>query len=82
MNKNYDAAGGSSLPLHCIVCDRVISDGNWFARIKLGQGRVAMCRPRCVEDFLDNREACTRKCSASHGDFLGYATPVPTATAV
>jgi hypothetical protein len=72
MKRNYDAAGGS-LPLNCIVCDRVIPDGNWFARIKLGQSRVAMCRPRCVEVFLDDRETYARKFSSTHSELLAYA---------
>ena len=41
-------------PLHCYYCDRAIVDGNWFARVKLGEGRVALCRPVCVELFLES----------------------------
>ena len=59
--KNFDAMNPSGGPLNCIVCEREISGGNWFARIKLGDIRVALCRPWCVEKFLDDRTVYARK---------------------
>lgn len=54
--KNFDASEETSTPLHCLVCEREIPDGNWFARIKLGNRRVAFCRPWCIETYLDGPE--------------------------
>ena len=53
MNKNFyaDSLGKTS----CIVCEREIPDGNWFARVRFGDGRVAFCRPFCMEKFLENQ---------------------------
>lgn len=71
MNANYDAASQNGAPLRCVVCDDEIPNGNWFARIKLGNGRVACCRPFCVEKFLRDRDAYARKASheaAFHGN--------------
>lgn len=60
---NFDATSANGAPLNCIVCDREIPGGNWFARIKLGgsDGRVALCRPQCAEIFEDNRETYDHK---------------------
>ena len=64
----FDASGRTGQPLNCIVCEREIVDDNWFARIKAGPWRVVMCRPRCVEIFLENRESCLRRLNGSFGD--------------
>lgn len=68
---NYDATRTDGAPLNCIQCDREIPAGNWFARLKLGEGRVAACRPACVENFLDNRQFC--------GEKAGLVFPAPEA---
>jgi len=65
MNLNFDAVRTDGAPLYCVVCEKEIRDGLWFARIRLGHGRVAMCRPRCVEVFLQDRERYARKFAAS-----------------
>ena len=67
--KNYDATRTDGAPLNCIQCDREIPGGNWFARMKLGEGRVAACCPGCVEKFLENRPACAAK--------IGVVSPAP-----
>ncbi|MGN6554312.1 MAG: hypothetical protein ACTHLW_11400 [Verrucomicrobiota bacterium] len=59
--KNYDATQPNGTPLHCIMCEREIPDGKWFARIKLGNMRVGICRPWCTELFLKQRELCALK---------------------
>ena len=59
--KNYDASKTDGSPLHCLWCEREIPGANWFARIRLGDWRVALCSPQCVEKFLANREDCARK---------------------
>jgi hypothetical protein len=56
--KNFDATRSNDAPLHCYYCGRAIADGNWFARVRLGDGRVALCRPVCVERLLDHPDQC------------------------
>ena len=56
MTKNFDANSRDGAPLCCVVCEREIPGGNWFARVKLGNGRVALCRPRCTELFAEDPE--------------------------
>ena len=54
--KDSDGARTEDESLRCYSCGREIRDGNWFARIKHGGGRVVFCRPWCVEVFLDSPE--------------------------
>ena len=56
--KNFDATVANDAPLYCYYCGRAIADGNWFARVKLDAGRVALCRSTCVELFLDCPDRC------------------------
>ena len=63
--KNYDATKTDGTPLYCICCDREIPGGNWFARLLIGEIRVAVCRPLCMEKFLENRDACANKIGAA-----------------
>jgi len=58
MTKNFDATKEGAF-LNCFQCGKDIPDGEWFARIRMGDRRVAFCRPRCVEAFLDHPEAMT-----------------------
>ena len=53
------APGTDGESLYCYTCGREIRDGNWFARIKHGGGRIVFCRPWCVEVFLDAPERRT-----------------------
>ena len=55
MTKNFDATGEDA-SLNCFECGKEMPGGAWFARIRLGNQRVAFCRPRCVETFLDHPE--------------------------
>jgi hypothetical protein len=53
MTNNFDATReGASL--NCYACGKEIPGGAWFARVRLGNQRIAFCRPRCVETFLDH----------------------------
>lgn len=52
-NANFDATRADR-DLRCYTCEKPISDATWFARIKLGDHRVAFCRPRCLELFLNS----------------------------
>ena len=58
MTKNFDATR-EGVSLNCFHCGKDIPAGEWFARIRLGNQRVAFCRPRCVEVFLDYPEEVT-----------------------
>jgi hypothetical protein len=72
--KNYDASKTDGTPLYCIMCEREIPDRNWFARIPLGDCRVAVCRPACAEMFLDNREACAQKIGTGSSVLSAYVS--------
>jgi hypothetical protein len=56
--RNFDATRSDGAPLNCYYCGRVIADGNWFARVKFGGGQVVLCRPGCVELFLEHPDRC------------------------
>ena len=58
MTENFDAAREVA-SLNCFECGKEILGGAWFARIRLGDQRVAFCRPGCVEAFLDHSEEVT-----------------------
>jgi len=60
MNRNFYADKEGKAPC-CIYCEKLISDGGWFARLPLGHGWVAVCRPYCLEKFLDNKPECALK---------------------
>ena len=51
--KNFDATRTDGGFLNCYSCGREIFDGQWFARIRYGGGRIVFCRPWCVEVFLE-----------------------------
>jgi len=66
MTKNFDATR-EGVALNCFQCGKDIPAGEWFARIRLGNQRVAFCRPRCVEAFLDHPEEATPDSSSRIG---------------
>ena len=51
--KDSDGARTEDESLRCYSCGREILDGQWFARIRHGGGRIVFCRPWCVEVFLE-----------------------------
>jgi hypothetical protein len=61
MENNFDPNAAGQKPLLCVVCNRVIVDGQWFARFKFGSRRVVACRPNCMEKFLDQQEVYAAK---------------------
>jgi hypothetical protein len=65
--RQFEAGGEAGEFLDCLVCERRIPDGRWFARFQLGGHHVAFCRPRCVERFLEDRERYGRLMDASPG---------------
>ena len=48
---NFDASNESCASVQCAVCEKVITGGNWFARITHGEWTVALCCPLCTEVF-------------------------------
>lgn len=54
--KNFDAGRTDGAPLNCYFCGREIPGGIWWARLKVEDQRVALCRPECVESFLTDRK--------------------------
>jgi len=47
----FDASNGDCEYVQCAVCDKIITGGKWFARIKHGEFMVALCCPLCTEAF-------------------------------
>ena len=48
---NFDASDIDCASVQCAVCEKVITGGKWFARIKHGEWLVALCCPLCTEVF-------------------------------
>ena len=42
---NYDANDLDCAYVQCAVCDKAITGGKWFARIKHGDWMIALCFP-------------------------------------
>jgi uncharacterized C2H2 Zn-finger protein len=47
----FDASDGETDFVQCAVCEKVITGGKWFARIRQGEWMVALCCPLCTETF-------------------------------
>lgn len=47
----FDASSIDVEFVHCAVCEKAITGGKWFARIKHGEWMVALCCPLCTETF-------------------------------
>ncbi len=47
--------------VQCAVCEKGITGGNWFARIKHGAHMVALCCPLCTETFEANPRPYIRR---------------------
>ena len=58
---NFDASNLNVEYVQCAVCEKAITGGKWFARIKHGQWLVALCCPLCVETFEANPRAYLRR---------------------
>jgi hypothetical protein len=48
---NFDASELNCASVECAVCEKTITGGRWFARIKHGEWMVALCCPLCTEVF-------------------------------
>ncbi len=57
----YDASNLECEFVQCAVCQKAITGGKWFARIKQGQWMVALCCPLCTEVFEAKPHAYIRR---------------------
>jgi hypothetical protein len=58
---NFDASQLDCEYVQCAVCEKVITGGKWFARIKHGERMVALCCPLCTDTFEANPHAYVRR---------------------
>ena len=57
----FDASNLDCAYVQCAVCEKVITGGKWFARIKNGERMVALCCPLCTETFETNPHTYVRR---------------------
>jgi hypothetical protein len=58
---NFDASNIDCEYVQCAVCEKTITGGKWFARIKHGEWMVALCCPLCTEAFESKPHAYVRR---------------------
>lgn len=59
--KQFDASDVDTAFVQCAVCEKAITGGKWYARIKHGEHMVALCCPLCTEVFESNPRAYVRR---------------------
>jgi hypothetical protein len=59
--RQFDASHMDTAFVQCAVCEKGITGGNWFARIRHGERVVALCCPLCAEVFEDHPEPYIRR---------------------
>lgn len=57
----FDASNIDCEYVQCAVCEKTITGGKWFARIKHGEWMVALCCPLCTETFEKGPHAHVRR---------------------
>ena len=57
----FDASDLDVAFVQCAVCEKGITGGNWFARIRHGDRMVALCCPLCMETFEANPRPYIRR---------------------
>lgn len=57
----FDASSDEVEFVQCAVCEKAITGGKWFARIKSGAWMVALCCPLCTEAFEQNPKPYMRR---------------------
>ena len=57
----FDASNMDSEFVQCAVCEKAITGGKWFARIRRGEWMVALCCPLCTETFEANPNPYIRR---------------------
>jgi hypothetical protein len=58
---NFDASNLDVEYVQCAVCEKAITRGEWFARIKDREWMVALCCPLCTETFQRSPHAYVRR---------------------
>jgi len=57
----FDASDIATAFVQCAVCEKGITNGHWFARIRHGKQMVALCCPLCTETFEANPRSYIRR---------------------
>jgi hypothetical protein len=57
----FNASDMDVASVQCAVCEKGITGGNWFARIRHGDWVVALCCPLCTEVFEKNPHPYIRR---------------------
>ncbi|MBN9688660.1 MAG: hypothetical protein J0M24_00345 [Verrucomicrobia bacterium] len=57
----FDASNANCEYVQCAVCEKTITGGKWFARLKHGEFMVALCCPLCTEAFESKPGAYVRR---------------------
>ncbi|ODU23932.1 MAG: hypothetical protein ABS95_02750 [Verrucomicrobia bacterium SCN 57-15] len=50
-----DSHGLNTAHAQCVVCEKIIIDDDWFARVKHGEWTVMLCSERCAKSFYAQR---------------------------
>ena len=58
---NFDASNMEVEYVQCAVCEKAITGGKWFARIKESEWMIALCCPLCTQTFEANPRAYVRR---------------------
>lgn len=58
---NFDASNVETACVQCAVCEKTITGGKWYSRIKHSEWMVALCCPLCTEVFQKNPDAYLRR---------------------
>jgi len=59
--QNFDASDPDCALVECAVCEKEITGGKWFARIRSGDWMVALCCPLCTTTFEANPRPYIRR---------------------
>ena len=51
----FDADVLKAAHAQCVVCEKIITDDDWFARVKHGEWTVMLCSERCAKAFYAQR---------------------------
>lgn len=51
----FDAHAFNAAHAQCVVCEKIITDDDWFARVKHGEWTVMLCSERCAKAFYAQR---------------------------
>ena len=58
---NFDASNLNAEYVQCAVCEKAITGGQWYARIRHGSWMIALCCPLCTETFEAKPQAYIRR---------------------